>query len=402
MIIVPDRIVFGPKDISPQCTAVRISTSGKVDAIASADILQKKYPKDDIVSYPGCTLMPGMIDMHVHLTAPHDPEYEYVENGQSLCALYTMSRMEQALRNGVTTIRDAYSSFGIGTALTRAVEDGYITIPRIIPCLRGICMVGGHGSDSINGVFQISGPEEGRQRVRENFAGGAKWIKVLTSDAYRGLELSQEELDAIVDEAHRLGMKAFAHAGYDPSMKMCIQAGFDSIEHGTHLTLEEVQTMKRNDQTWVPTVFVFNYVYSQVMGDNDSPLFQEFENDSAIAYLQNSVETYRKNLRTLYDTGVRIATGTDIDFTDYDIAAPVAQECRCLVECGLTPIEAMECATKNGAAALGFGDTLGQIKEGYMADLILVEGNPAEDITALQRIRATYQAGKCVFEEAKA
>jgi imidazolonepropionase-like amidohydrolase len=213
MIITCDRVIYGDKHMAPEKKAVYIK-DGKVACVAPEREMRERYPDEEITSFPGCSVMPGMIDMHVHLNAVPDLSYYQEENAVSLCALYTAGRMRHALEAGVTTLRDAYSPFGIGTALNRAAQDGHILSPRVIPCLRGICMIGGHGSDSTDGVTEICGAEEGRRAVRQNFKRGAKWIKVLTSDAYRGVELSQEELDAIVDEAHRLGMGAFAHAGY--------------------------------------------------------------------------------------------------------------------------------------------------------------------------------------------
>jgi imidazolonepropionase-like amidohydrolase len=227
--------------------------------------------------------------------------------------------------------------------------------------------------------------------VRINLKNGADCIKVLTSEGYRGEELDQDELNAAVKETHRFGKKIAAHAGYGASIQMCIDAGFDSIEHGTHLTAAQAAQMRDNGQTWVPTVLVFNYVY-QLMNSGSKGLGDSIQ--KAGGYLGDCVEIYAKNVRELYDTGVRVATGTDTDCTPYKGASPVAVECAYLVKCGLTPREAVECATKNGADYLGLGDRLGLIKKDYIADIILVEGNPLEDIGALGRVSATYQAGE--------
>ena len=176
---------------------------------------------------------------------------------------------------------------------------------------------------------------------------------------------------------------------------MCIRAGFDSIEHGTHLTVEQARRMKEKNITWVPTVLVFNYVYEESL--KSQAALGDLKGKPAVNdYLRDCVETYARNDRALYDTGVRVATGTDTDCTFFKGASPVALECAYLVKCGLTPMEAVECATKNGADYLGMGDCLGQVKEGYIADVILVEGDPSQDIGALKNVRADYQAGQQV------
>jgi imidazolonepropionase-like amidohydrolase len=142
----------------------------------------------------------------------------------------------------------------------------------------------------------------------------------------------------------------------------------------------------------VPTLFVFFHAYEGLKKMKDAML-NEFLQKNKV-YLEDSVNTYKKNLRKLYDSGVLIATGTDTDCINFNGSSPVAWECECMVECGLSTLEAIECATKNGADYLGMGDSLGQIKEGYIADIVAVKGNPIEDINSLKEIEAVYQAGE--------
>jgi imidazolonepropionase-like amidohydrolase len=392
MILCADRILTGDRTAVIEDGAVRVA-DGLIKMADRREKVLAAYPDEEVLVYPGATLMPGMIDLHVHLALPPDPAYRNPRNGVSLRALYAAGRMADTLAAGVTTIRDAASADGIGAALKRAAADGFIKAPRIFACLQGICMTGGHGADALTGgVIEADGVDEIRKAVRQNLKNGADCIKVLTSEGYRGQELNQEELDAAVEEAHRFGAKIAAHAGYGDSIGMCIRAGFDSIEHGTHLTEAQAVTMRERNITWVPTILVFNYVYGEIR--KRSAALREMMKQEP--YLADAVQAYRENVRTLYDTGVRICTGTDTDCTDYKGASPVAVECAYMIKCGLTPLEAIECATKTGADYLGLGDTLGQIREGYIADLILVTGNPAEDIDALTKVTAVYQAGKKV------
>ena len=395
MILCADRILTGDRFTVLEDRAALVR-GGRVEKIAPPAQLCRDFPEEEVRRYPGCTLMPGMIDLHTHLACAADSDYHNPYNGVSLRALYAAGYMRDTLAAGVTTIRDCASADGIGPALKRAAADGYIQAPRIFACLQGIAMTGGHGADSLDGgVLEVDGVEEARKAVRLNLKRGADCIKVLTSEGYRGEELSQEELDAIVRETHRFGKKAAAHAGYGASLDMCIQAGFDSIEHGTHLTVDQARRMKERDITWVPTVLVFNYVWEE--SQKSQAALGDLQGKPAVnEYLADCVEAYRRNLRALYDTGVRVATGTDTDCTFFKGASPVALECEWLVRCGLTPMEAVECATKNGADYLGLGESLGQVKEGYIADLILVEGDPSRDIAALKNVRAVYQAGRQV------
>lgn len=192
-------------------------------------------------------------------------------------------------------------------------------------------MTGGHGYGMTGAVEEVDGVEEIRKAVRRNIRDGADCIKLLDSEAYRGEEFNQEELDAAVEEAHRFGCKVAAHAGYGPSIDMCIQAGCDSIEHGTHLSVEQAERMRDNGQTWVPTIYVFHYAYE---------LVQKAMTDESLSsnrdYLKDTVETYRDQFKKLYDTGVLVATGTDTDACSHPKASPVARECAYMVQYGIS------------------------------------------------------------------
>ena len=310
-----------------------------------------------------------------------------------LRAYYVSKRMYDTLRAGVTTIRDMSSADNIGVILKKAAAEGFIECPRIITSLKGICMTGGHGWGMRGAIIEADGDWEIRKAVRKNIRDGADCIKILTSEAYRGEELSQSELNAAVDEAHRLGKKIAAHAGYSPSIEMCIQAGCDTIEHGTNLTVEQALRMKANDQTWVPTIYVFNYVNDLVQCNSQNG-YNEHK-----AYLEDSVAAYEANFMKLYATGVRVATGTDTDAANHPEASPVKEELNHMVRLGLTPLQAIACATKNSGEALGLKGSLGLLKEGYTADIIAVRGDVATDITLLQNIEAVYQGGKrCMLQ----
>jgi len=388
MIITADYIVTGDGKTVLENAAVRVE-NGRIAALSSAEELTAKYPDEPVQAYPGCTLMPGMIDMHVHIGfVAGRPDQHNFDQYRAMQGFFVGKRMADTLKNGVTTIRDVSSPDHVGISIPKARAAGYIQAPRVITCGDGICMTGGHGSGFGIGVIESDGPIEVRKAVRKNIRAGATCIKILTSEGWRGLEMTQEEIDAAVDEAHRLGVRIAAHAGYGPSIEMCISAGCDTIEHGTHLTAEQALYMKEHDQTWVPTIYVFenSIPTAKAHGVPDShPIMQ---------YYYDAHRCYESDFKRLYDVGVRVACGTDTDCDNLPEASPVATECEWMVRYGLTPLQAIECATKNGGEALGMGESLGLIKENYLADIIAVKGKPHEDIVALHNIEAVYQDGK--------
>lgn len=395
MIICADKIIIGDKKTVIEQGGIRVE--GKtICAVDTAKRLKAEFPKDAVKEYQGCTLLPGLIDMHVHLGYYYEEENaaEYEKN-LMLRAYYIQKRMEDTLRAGVTTIRDLSSADQAALTVKRAVELGMIRAPRIFTSLKGLCMTGGHGVGMTGAIMEVDGTQEVTKAVRTNVRDGADWIKLLTSEGYRGEEFSQEELNAIVSESHRLGRKVSAHAGYGTSIPMCIAAGCDTIEHGTHLTISQAEQMRTNNQTWVPTMYVFHYVNGLVgEGTCENEMIQENQ-----SYIQGAVKAYQDHFKRLYDTGVRVVAGTDTDALGHPEASPVARECEYMVRYGLTPVEAIGCATGNAGEVLGEDKRIGKLCEGYLADLLVVSGDAAKDISALLSPRVVYQEGtKYEFE----
>ncbi len=393
MILQADYLVTGDGRTVLKDGAVRLD-GGLITMVGPAESVRAARPGDRVQTFPGATLMPGMIDLHNHIAYfDGQPNREDFLRSPALRALFAARRMADTLRAGVTTIRDVSSADYIGVALTKAARAGYLDTPHIFTCGRGLCITGGHGSTlPADACVEVDGVEEVRKAVRANLKAGANCIKLLTSEGYRGEEMRQEEISAAVEEAHRFGVRVAAHAGYGPSIQMCIDAGCDTIEHGTHLTAAQCRQMRENGQTWVPTIYVFEYSLQQV--ESSGHIDDIMRNN--VAYLRDSCETYEKNFKTLYDTGVRVACGTDTDCCDYPEAAPVATECQWMVRLGLTPLEAIACATRNGAEALGIGGRTGLLQAGYEADVIAVRGRPFEDISALSQVEAVYLSGRQV------
>lgn len=388
MILKADRIVVGDGKTVLEGAAVCVR-DGRIAAVGASEELQARFPDQQVREYPGATLLPGLIDMHVHIGYYYEKAdaAAYDENPM-LMALFAADKMKKTLEAGVTTVRDVSSPLNIARTLKLAEEKGYVTLPRIVTSGQGICMTGGHGWTLRNGVCECDGEWEIRKAIRRQFREGADWIKVLTSEGYRGQELTQSELDAAVDECHRMGRKTAVHAGYVPSVEMAIRAGFDTIEHGTYLTVEQAREMKEKGIAWTPTIVAFSYIRDKMAAEAaESGLELDF------GYIAKAADVYERNFKALYDTGVTVITGTDQVMDDAP-TSPVARECQYMVDFGITPLEAIACATKNCAEVLEMGHELGQVKENYLADLIVVDGDASQDILALRSIRAVVARGE--------
>lgn len=386
MIISAKKVVFGDRRKAPENVALYIE-GNIIKKIASLEELKKQYTDTEVVTYEDATILPGFVDMHMHIGFD-GPLNSMEERDPFYLGIFAYMRLKEGLQKGVTTVRDLGSPAGLVKTLKRMVQQDLVSIPKIYSSNQAICMTGGHGAGEV-AVVERDGVDEIRKEVRTQIKNGADWIKITTSEGWRGEEYTQEELNAAVAEAHRLKRKAAAHAGSVPSIEMCVQAGFDSIEHGTFITEEDAIKMKENDQTWIPTIYAFWALVEVLTQGGD------YMNGAAQNYAIPAINQYEKNFKKIYETGVRVACGTDMVFPGYP-ALPVVKEVEMMVKYGLTPIQAIEAATKNGADVLGYGDKFGQIMEGYLADLVIVKGDPLKDISVLEDVLAVYKEGLIV------
>ena len=255
-------------------------------------------------------------------------------------------------------------------------------------------MTGGHGHD--DGIEEVDGEWEIRKEIRKQIRDGADWIKILTSGRVSFPEFTQEELNAAVDESHRVGVKCAVHAGLQPALQMAIDAGFDTIEHGTFLTYEQVKQMAANGQAWVPTITAYTVLYEFCKEKIESG-YNKSDRIAAkamkdMAFFEPAYNAYKDNFKKFYDTGVTVCTGSDMVLYDAP-PLPINRELELMVEYGITPIQAIETATANPAKVLGLEDTIGQLKPGLLADMIVVEGSVAEDIKALNNLVDVFMSG---------
>ena len=221
MIIAARHLITGDGKTVLENRAVLVGTDGKIQRIGEPSVLMREFPQEEVKDYGDATLLPGLCDMHVHLgywySQPDSFNY-----GPQLIMLYALQHAQAAFERGITSVRDMSSAHGVCKNLKLAAEKGFVTIPRITHTDTGICMTGGHAWEEVE---QVDGPWEVRKEIRKQIRDGAEWVKVLTTHRTHTPELTQEELDAAVDECHRRGIKCGVHAGTNPGIQMCIDDG---------------------------------------------------------------------------------------------------------------------------------------------------------------------------------
>lgn len=398
MILSAENIITGDGKTCLKDTAILIGKDGKLEKMAPLAQLKTEFPLEEIKEYGKASILPGLFDMHVHLGYYYS-QPDLTEYDDFLIAYYAYQQAQYALQLGITTVRDLSSPHNLCKKLRLAGEKGYVTIPRIFHSDAGICMTGGHGHQ--DGIEEADSPWGVRKAIRRQVRDGADWVKLLTSNRGDIPEFTQEELDAAVDESHRRGYKAAVHAGTQPSIQMCIDAGFDTIEHGTFMTVEQGRQMAEKGLAWVPTITAYTYLYEytkkviEEKGDLSNPITARAVKDQA--FFEPAARAYRENFKAIYDTGVTVLAGSDMVLYGAP-SLPIHEELSYMVQYGLTPLEAVRTATLNAASVLGIEKKTGHLKEGLQADLLITEGDVSNDIKKLDNVICTFKDGKLVYE----
>ena len=332
------------------------------------------------ISIAGKTLLPGFIDCHVHLCSDcsPDPLGAIASEPPAMTALKGAKFARQTLMAGVTTVRDMGGKDGVDLILRDAVQSGMISGPRMVVSGKLICMTGGHGWPMGR---EADGPEAVRSAAREQIKAGADLIKlmatggVLTPNVEPGNDqLTENELRAGVEEAHKAGKKTAAHAQGTKGILNALKAGIDSIEHGIFLDEETVALMVARNVPLIPTISPLYYV-ENAGNDVNIPEFilQKVEEIKPFIF---------RSFRMAHEAGVVIGMGTDAG-TPLNLHGKNLRELKLLVDGGFTPMQAIVAGTGIAAKILGMEDSLGTIGEGKTADLVMVDGNPLEDIDML-------------------
>jgi len=397
IVIRPERLIDGSGAAAVPGMAVVIEGE-RVTRVCRAADLGELPDGVSVIDAPGATLMPGMIDAHVHLAydgspRPLDYKLATLSDSYPALALQAVRHARDTLRAGITAVRDLNAPGGVVLALRDAIAAGHVAGPRVVACGQGLTVTGGHMDKGGWGEhvtlrdlnFPCDGPDAFRQGVREQVKRGADCIKInLCGGSSRDLsrpykqEMSDAEVVAAIEEAHRLERHVAAHTSGGPSVTMAVRAGLDSVEHGHWIDEETADLMAERGTFYVPTLLVNERNYEigrEALGGSDA----------GWAWLDRAREDKWASLERVRRAGASIVMGTDAGFM-LPHGSMTARELELLVHGGLSPMEAIVAATSAAARLLRID--AGHVREGAVADLLLVPGDPSADIRALQELAA--------------
>jgi imidazolonepropionase-like amidohydrolase len=369
---------------------------GQIRAVGLQSELGQPEAGIQIIEAPDSTLMPGMIDTHVHIAYSGSLESgafraEASEMSYPLLALRAARYARQSLEWGFTALRDLNAPGGVAIDLARAIDAGHVVGSRIQACGLGLSVTGGHMDKGgwgdhvhLEAMTAVAdSPDQFRARVREQVKRGAGCIKInLCGGTFRDWsapwkqEMTDAEIVASIDEAHRLERRVAAHTSGGPSITFAVRAGLDSVEHGRWLDQECVEAMAEHGCFYVPTLLVQENHF-------EHPWEIQGAGPNSIRWLELGREAMWQSLELARKAGVKIATGTDAGFM-LPHGSVNARELELLARGGLTPLEAITAATHTAAQLLDL-DQLGRVAAGFGADLVLVDGDPLSDLKILQQ-----------------
>jgi len=355
-----------------------------------------------VIDAEGRTLLPGLIDSHVHMCSNSDPSIMANLNYRwGVLQLFGYRNGVNMLEAGFTTVRDMGAPLDFGLSLRDAINRGVVKGPRVLACGNIISMTGGHADFhlpsgiSYEGMSRIAdGVQECRKAAREQLRSGADFIKICSSggvmsptDPVDTPQFTVEEIKTITYEAACVGKRVASHAHGPTGIKNAIEAGVKTIEHGSLIDEEAMKMLKEAGGFLVPTfVAGWNIVEHGLEGGIPKYAVDKAEE---VAY------EVRKNALKSHKMGVKVAVGTDAG-TPFNRHGDNAQEIIHFVDAGFTPMEAIVAATKTGSECLGLENQIGTVEKGKLADLILVEGDPLKDIKVLgakQNIKLVMKDG---------
>ncbi len=378
----------------PLTNAVVLVEGERIAAIGSADDITIP-PGAEVIDMQGAWLIPGLMNMHVHfgLKLPGTMSAELTHETEGELTLRMAQAARESLQAGVTTIRSPGDDKHGDLALKKAIARGQAHGPRIFSAGEALVITGGHGSE--HGVTYSDGPYELMKAARREISAGAQWIKILISGgiATNGGDISEalmtpEEINAVVDAAHRFGAKVAAHSGSPQATSIAVDAGIDSIEHGYYLDRPTLRKMAKAGTWLVPTIVV-----SQPA---TAPFFEKIGSPQWYLDRRTSVgKVHWKALQMAIEEGVNIGLGTDqLPSEPNDGTTATAREAQYYVEAGMTPLQALRSATIETARMLGAEDEIGSLEVGKYADIVAVPGNPTEDIKQLRNIQFVMKGGQ--------
>ncbi len=359
--------------------------SGRTTAVAE---VSKARADEQTVDLGGYTLLPGIVDAHVHFSLSGEASVEDVVTKSDSELLFTeIANARRTLESGVTGVR-AMGARGLDIELARAIERGDVVGPRTVANCGSITITGGHGHHL---GWEVDGPEACRRAVREQRKQGAEFIKFMATGGVttpgtdpRSLAFTREEIHALIDEAHRRDVHVATHAHGAEGIQAAAEAGVDTVEHGTFLDDESIQAMLDNDVTLVPTLTAPH----RILHNGDRATAETHAQSNEV------YETHRESFRRAVEAGVRVAGGTDAG-TPFNHHGTNLVEIQFMARHGMTPVEAITAMTGTAAETVGLDDA-GRIAPGYHADLLVIDGDPTADVAALDDIETVLKGGEVV------
>src|SRR5882724_10947196 len=395
--------LFDGKSNSLVTPGIVVVTDGKIAGTGSSASVPAGA---QVVDLGDATLLPGFIDAHTHLTMMYSEDYaraalDALRKPIPEMALDASVNARTTLLAGFTTVRDVGSAAYLDAGLRNAINRGVVPGPRMLVAVHAIGATGGHcdetgyregalGPETGPEVGVVNGADQARRAVRLAHKYGATVIKTCATggvlslaDAVDTPQLTQAELDALVDEAHALRLKTAAHAHGAEGAKRAIRAGIDSIEHGSFLDDEALELMKQKGTYYVPTLMATQGLTEQIAKGVPIPPAIKVKADAAIAAVH---QTFQKAIAK----GVKIGLGTDAAVYPH---GRNAEEFHQMVDLGMKPIEALKSGTSNDADLLGLSKTIGTLETGKLADVVAVPGDPLENIRQTEHVFFVMKEG---------
>jgi len=399
------RLIDGATDEVKQEVSI-IVADGKISEIRKGYV--EGESSDKVIDLRDQTVMPGLMDMHTHMSGQMSPS-SYTERFTMNLDDYAYRSVPYAKRTlmaGFTTVREPGGA--ISTALRDAIAKGYIIGPRIFSAGKALATTGGH-ADPTNGYRNdlmgdpgpeagvINGVDDARKAVRQRYKNGADFIKITATGGVLSVaksgqnpQFTEEEMRAIVETAADYGMHVAAHAHGTEGMKRAVIAGVRSIEHGTFMDDEVIELMKKHGTYYVPTITAGIWVAEKAKIDG---YFPEIVRPKAAAIGPQIQKTFAK----AYQAGVKIAFGTDSGVAPH---GENAKEFQYMVDAGMPAMAAIKSATSVAAELLGIEKELGTLEVGKVADVVAVPGNPLSDIKVMQHVSFVMKQGVVYKPEA--
>lgn len=395
--------LFDGKSNSLIMPGVVVVTDGKIAGTGSSASLPTEA---EVIDLGDATLLPGFIDAHTHLTMAYSEDYaraalDALRKPIPEMALDASVNARTTLMAGFTTVRDVGSTEYLDAGLRNAINRGVVPGPRMLVAVHAIGATGGHcddtgwregavGRETGPEVGVINGADEARRAVRLAHKYGATVIKTCATggvlslaDAVDTPQLTQAELDALVDEAHALRLKTAAHAHGAEGAKRAIRAGIDSIEHGSFLDDEALDLMKQKGTYYVPTLMAAQGLSEQIQKGVPIPPAIKVKADDAIAHVH---QAFQKAIAK----GVKIGLGTDAAVYPH---GRNAEEFHQMVDLGMKPIDALKAGTSSDADLLGLSSKIGTLETGKLADVVAVPGDPLQNIRQTEHVFFVMKEG---------